>query len=94
MSQLGTRITALLNDDKDIDSVFAGVSGSGGLKAVLATLDTKQQAMVLGHAVPMAVVVRTRPYDADFYKAMGEVEYGTPEAHRKAQEGIDELFGD
>jgi hypothetical protein len=71
MSQLGTRITALLNDDKDIDAVFAGVSGSTGLKAVLATLESKQQALIIGHAVPMAVMVRTRPYDAEFYKAVG-----------------------
>jgi DNA helicase HerA-like ATPase len=70
MSQLGSRITALLNDDKDIDAVFTGVSGSKGLKAVLASLDSRQQAMILGHAVPMPVVIRTRPYDAEFYKAM------------------------
>jgi hypothetical protein len=94
MSQLGTRITALLNDEKDIEAVFAGVSGSGGLKAVLATLDTKQQAMVLGHAVPMAVVVKTRPYDAAFYKAMGEKEHGTPAAIRKSQADADDLFVD
>jgi hypothetical protein len=104
LSQLGTRITALLNDEKDIDAVFAGVSGSGGLKAVLATLDTKQQALVLGHAVPMPVVVRTRPYDADFYRAVGGG-YAHPanegestddddmEAQRKkAYEEMDELF--
>lgn len=95
MSQLGTRITALLNDDKDIDAVFAGVSGSGGLKAVLATLDTRQQAMVLGHAVPMAVVVRTRPYDAVFYRALGSSDGDGQSSEvllRKAQEEIDELF--
>lgn len=93
MSQLGTRITALLNDDKDIDAVFAGVSGGTGLKAVLATLDTRQQAMVLGHAVPMAVVVRTRAYDADFYKAVGGAVATDPAAERrKAVEDMDELF--
>ena len=26
MSQIGTRITALLNDEKDIEAIFAGVS--------------------------------------------------------------------
>lgn len=93
MSQLGTRITALLNDEHDIDAVFAGVSGSSGLKAVLATLDTKQQALILGHAVPMAVVVRTRPYDADFYKAVGrQVDVRTEETRRKAYDDADELF--
>jgi len=67
MSQLGTRITALLNDDQDIEAVFTGVAGSQNLKTVLAKLDSKQQALVLGHAVPMPVVVRTRPYDEKFY---------------------------
>ncbi|MDJ0735376.1 MAG: ATP-binding protein [Nostocaceae cyanobacterium] len=72
MSQIGTRITALLNDEKDIDAIFTGVSGAGGLKSVLAKLDSKQQALILGHAVPMPVVVRTRPYDTVFYKEIGD----------------------
>ncbi|MBX0329041.1 ATP-binding protein [Oscillochloris sp. ZM17-4] len=93
MSQLGTRITALLNDDKDIDAVFTGVSGGSGLKAVLATLDSKQQALVLGHAVPMPVVIRTRPYDDALYAAVerrGPRLVPTPA--RSAQEEVDELF--
>ncbi|WP_414623154.1 helicase HerA domain-containing protein [Calothrix sp. CCY 0018] len=75
MSQVGTRITALLNDEKDIDAIFTGVSGAGGLKSVLAKLDSKQQALILGHAVPMPVVVRTRPYDTEFYKEIGDPEW-------------------
>ncbi len=75
MSQVGTRITALLNDEKDIDAIFTGVSGAGGLKSVLAKLDSKQQALILGHAVPMPVVVRTRPYDAEFYQEIGDPEW-------------------
>jgi DNA helicase HerA-like ATPase len=99
MSQLGTRITALLNDDKDIEAVFTGVSGGAGLKAVLASLDSKQQALVLGHAVPMPVVVRTRPYDESFYAAVqrrGGSRFSAPVAvpARSAQEEIDELFPD
>ena len=72
MSQIGTRITALLNDEKDIDAIFTGVSGAGSLRSVLAKLDSKQQALILGHAVPMPVVVRTRPYDEDFYREIGD----------------------
>jgi DNA helicase HerA-like ATPase len=71
MSQIGTRITALLNDEKDIDAIFTGVSGAGALRSVLAKLDSKQQALILGHAVPMPVVVRTRPYDSVFYDEIG-----------------------
>lgn len=72
MSQIGTRITALLNDDKDIDAIFTGVSGAGNLRSVLAKLDSKQQALILGHAVPMPVVVKTRPYDSIFYAEIGD----------------------
>jgi len=88
MSQIGTRVTALLNDDKDIDAVFTGVSGSSSLKSVLASLDSRQQALVLGHAVPMPVVIRTRVYDEAFYRAVGK-----PEVTRvQAAAAIDELF--
>ncbi|OKH23907.1 helicase HerA domain-containing protein [Chroogloeocystis siderophila] len=73
MSQIGTRITALLNDEKDIDAIFTGVSGAQSLRSVLAKLDSKQQALILGHAVPMPVVVRTRPYDTQFYAEIGDV---------------------
>jgi uncharacterized protein len=72
MSQVGTRITALLNDEKDIDAIFTGVSGGQALRSVLAKLDSKQQALILGHAVPMPVVIRTRPYDDAFYAEIGE----------------------
>jgi hypothetical protein len=42
---------------------------------VLAKLDSKQQALILGHAVPMPVVVRTRPYDQDFYREVGDTSW-------------------
>lgn len=71
MSQIGTRITALLNDEKDIDAIFTGVSGGQNLRSVLAKLDSKQQALLLGHAIPMPVVIRTRPYDETFYIEIG-----------------------
>lgn len=73
MSQVGTRITALLNDERDIDAIFTGVSGAYGLRSVLAKLDSKQQALILGHAVPMPVVVRTRSYDENFYAEIGDI---------------------
>ncbi|MBW4541891.1 MAG: ATP-binding protein [Myxacorys chilensis ATA2-1-KO14] len=72
MSQIGTRITALLNDEKDIEAIFTGVSGGQSLRSVLSKLDSKQQALILGHAVPMPVVIRTRPYDETFYAEIGD----------------------
>lgn len=70
ISQLGTRITALLNDEKDIEAVLTGVSGSTSLRGVLASLDTKKQTLIIGHAVPMPIVIQVREYDTDFYKAI------------------------
>ncbi|MGE3912992.1 MAG: ATP-binding protein, partial [Chloroflexota bacterium] len=67
LSQIGTRITCALNDDKDITAVLAGVSGASHLRSILATLDSRQQAMILGHAVPMPMALRTRSYDEAFY---------------------------
>jgi hypothetical protein len=72
MSQIGTRVTCLLDDEADIRAVFAGISGGATLREVLARLDTRQQALILGHAVPMPVVVKTRTYGtAEFYAALG-----------------------
>ncbi|MBI2909753.1 MAG: ATP-binding protein [Chloroflexi bacterium] len=70
MSQIGTKIVCLLDNEKDIDAVLAGASGKSELKSVLAKLETKQQALVFGHAVPMPVVVKTR-------------EYGSPESYKR-----------
>ncbi len=71
LSQIGTRITCQLNDERDIDAIFTGVSGGSHLRTVLATLDSREQALVLGHAVPMPMMVRTRKYDSTFYAAIG-----------------------
>lgn len=71
MSQLGTKMCCLLDDDADVEAALAGTSGSGGLRAVLAGLDTQRQALVFGHAVPMPVVLKTRAYDETFWRALG-----------------------
>jgi len=74
MSQIGTRVTALLDNEADIRAVLTGVSGAGELRQVLARLDTRQQALILGHAVPMPVVVQTRTYGPDLYADIGHLE--------------------
>ncbi|MBI2940874.1 MAG: ATP-binding protein [Chloroflexi bacterium] len=73
MSQIGTRITCLLDNEHDINAVLTGISGAQSLRGVLARLDSKQQALLLGHAVPMPVVIRTR-------------DYGTPESYAAFQQ--------
>ena len=95
LSQIGTRITALLNDEKDIQAVLTGVSGTEGLRSVLASLDSKQQALIIGHAVPMPVVIKTRDYDAQFYSAMGCLDDLPAEQRRqKVERDVAALFGE
>ena len=95
LSQIGTRITALLNDEKDIQAVLTGVSGTEGLRSVLASLDSKQQALIIGHAVPMPVVIKTRDYDAQFYGAMGCMDDLPAEERReKVERDVAALFGE
>jgi uncharacterized protein len=78
MSQLGTKITCLLDNERDIDAVLAGVSGKNELKTVLARLAPKQQALIFGHAVPMPVPIRIR-------------EWGTPKSYEEFAQGGDSV---
>jgi DNA helicase HerA-like ATPase len=96
LSQLGTRITAQLNDDRDIQAVLAGTTNSAGLRVVLAGLDSKQQALLFGHAVPMPVVLKVRSYDQTFYQSVAQERdslAGTVGATMRAGQPLDELPG-
>jgi DNA helicase HerA-like ATPase len=91
MSQIGTKITCLLDNDRDIDSVLAGVSGKSELKSVLSRLESKQQALIFGHAVPMPVVIRTRDYGSpESYR--GFIPRGKAEISQQAEKDIEELW--
>jgi DNA helicase HerA-like ATPase len=91
MSQLGTKVAYLLDNEKDIDSVLMGVSGKTELKTVLAKLEAKQQALIFGHALPMPVVVKTREYgSAESYREFGFRD--AAELKRKAEKDIKDLF--
>ncbi len=101
MSQLGTRLTCLLDNDRDIDSVLSGTAGSRQLRGVLARLEARQQALIFGHAVPMPVVVHTRDYGtAESYALLTSRERPghNDEAHpaetgkERLEREIDELF--
>ena len=65
MSQLGTRLTCLLDNDRDVEAALSGTAGSRQLREVLARLEPKQQALIYGHALPMPVVVSTREYGSE-----------------------------
>lgn len=70
LSQIGTKIVAQLSDEKDLQAVLMGTPNATTLRAVLGSLDTKKQALLLGHAMTMPMVVETRTYDDAFYAAM------------------------
>jgi hypothetical protein len=68
ISQIGTKLVCFLDNEKDIDAVLSGISGKSQLKNVLSRLGSVQQALLVGHALPMPIVVKTK-------------EYGTPESY-------------
>lgn len=86
LSQIGTKIIAQLNDEKDIQAALTGISNAQQLRSVLASLDSKKQVLLLGHAVTMPVVIETRNYDEQFYKAMLGFE------HKHVDQLIQEMF--
>ncbi|MCA9770592.1 DUF87 domain-containing protein [Candidatus Dependentiae bacterium] len=87
ISQIGTKIVAQLNDEKDIQAVLTGVNNANNLKSILASLDTKKQALLMGHALTMPVVIQTREYDEQFYHAM------SPQVTaKKIDELVQEIF--
>ncbi len=90
LSQIGTKIVAALSDERDINGVLTGTSNPGGMRNILASLDSKQQALILGHAVPMPVVIRPREYNQDFYADMGLLDQA---AKKKKNDGeLNALF--
>lgn len=87
LSQIGTKVVAQLNDEKDIQAVLNGINNSQALRSILGSLDSKKQALLLGHALAMPVVVQTREYDQEFYRAMG-----TQVTAKEIDEFMKELF--
>jgi DNA helicase HerA-like ATPase len=91
MSQMGTKITCLLDNERDIDSVLAGVSGKSELKSVLAKLAAKQQALIFGHAIPMPVAFQPREYGSvESYRHF--VSSREAEIGEQAEKDIEELW--
>jgi len=89
MSQMGTKITCLLDNERDIDSVLAGVAGKNELKSVLSKLAPKRQALIFGHAVPMPVAFQPLEYgSAESYKRF----MPAGDTGQRAQKDIEELW--
>ena len=98
MSQIGTKLTCLLDNERDIDAVLAGTPGARELRTLLSRLESRQQALIFGHAVPMPVVVRTRDYGTgDSYTELTRGPRftrsdGPSAAQRSLEQEIDDLF--
>ena len=99
MSQLGTRLTCLLDNERDIDAALSGTPGSRQLRGVLSRLEAKQQALIFGHALPMPVVVRIRDYGSsqsytEFSRGSRPMLKGstTESAEDRLEREINELF--
>ena len=92
MSQLGTKITCLLDSERDVNSVLSGVSGSRKLRSVLSRLESKQQALAFGDALPMPVVIRTREYgSSESYRELGWKD--DRELAQQVKIDVEDLFG-
>ncbi|MEL6615584.1 MAG: ATP-binding protein [Bacteroidota bacterium] len=94
LSQIGTKFIAQLSDEKDIAAALVGTPGASGLRQILASLDSKQQVLLLGHAVPMPITIATRTWDEALAATLreglpGREVSGTAE---QMQGGMAELF--
>ncbi len=104
LSQLGTRITGKMTEERDIDAVLTGVANRAVVRGALESLDTRQQILIMGHAVPMPVVLRTRRYDEAFYKTLNtrraedalasDAETREAALRARVQQDIDDLSGE
>lgn len=92
LSQIGTRVTGKMTEERDIEAVLTGVGNRAFLRGALESLDTRQQVLLMGHAVPMPIVVQTRDYDEAFYQAVteGKQDPGRP---KDLAGKLEELFG-
>jgi hypothetical protein len=68
-SQIGTRVIAALDDDRDQTAVLSGVPDSNALKVLINNLEPKKQVLLTGYATPMPIVIEV----ADYYKFAREI---------------------
>ena len=92
LSQIGTKFTLQLDSDNDVEAIVGGVSGRSGLRQVIASLESKRQALVFGHALPMPVVVQTpEATNAESARASLRARLGLPEREETSPAAA--LFG-
>jgi DNA helicase HerA-like ATPase len=91
LSQVGTKLIMLLDDPHDLEAVLSGQVEAAELRRMVARLASKQQALVLGYAVPMPVVLSVRPYDQSYAQAVGKTQRSEPGGDVQAES--DRRFG-
>jgi DNA helicase HerA-like ATPase len=66
LSQIGTKFCLQLDSEADVEALIGGIGGRAGLRQVIASLESKQQALVFGHALAMPVVIRPPDLTRDY----------------------------
>ncbi len=84
LSQVGTRFTLQLLDEKDIDAVFQGVSGGARLRKILRSIEHRE-ALLFGYALPMPVAIKVREFGEELFSEM--------QKPSKGSSPIDDLYG-
>ncbi|MCA1831442.1 MAG: ATP-binding protein [Actinomycetota bacterium] len=72
-SQLGTRIIASLDDERDQNAALAGLPDSGAMRVLINNLEPKEQVLLSGYAIPMPIVVDVDDY-YDFFRDLRRAE--------------------
>ncbi len=94
LSQVGTKFCLQLDSDADIEALVGGMPGRAGLRSVIASLESKRQALVFGHALPMPVVVQPPELTATFAPGQSlRARLGATEAAPKPPASPSGLFG-
>ncbi|MSQ11814.1 MAG: ATP-binding protein [Dehalococcoidia bacterium] len=91
MSQIGTKVVCLLDNEKDVEAALAGAAGKSALRRVLASLESRQQALLFGDAVPIPVAVRVREYGSE--SSYRELARGGHAKEVSREANGDDLFG-
>jgi hypothetical protein len=70
ISQIGTKIILQLSDEADVNAALAGSGEQATLRSIVASLSSKKQALITGHAVALPIAIHTRSYDEAFYTSI------------------------
>jgi hypothetical protein len=87
LSQIGTKYCFQLDNEQDVDALLGGIAGRAGLRQVLSSLESKQQALAFGHALPMPIVVRPTDVTATSLRARLGLAPGNGAAPAKGTSG-------